>query len=60
MPRTCCSCSASIQACMGFVLARDIIDGRRPRELCGGCVEDWERALATALRLSPKDDNGSA
>jgi hypothetical protein len=33
-------CGAEITACMGFSLARDIVNDRRPvRELCGRCVE---------------------
>lgn len=31
-------CGIEIKACMGFVLARDIVDKRIPvREICGKC-----------------------
>ena len=54
-PRRCLFCAAKIHACMGFVLARDILpvwqamaDGRplpllKVRELCGRCVIVWDR-----------------
>jgi hypothetical protein len=36
--RQCISCGNKIEACMGFVLARDIVDRRTPiREICGKC-----------------------
>lgn len=37
--RTCIRCGCEINACMGFVLARDIVNHeKQPRELCGKCV----------------------
>lgn len=36
--RQCVICGTKIEACMGFVLARDIVDRRIPiREICGKC-----------------------
>lgn len=36
MSRACCVCWRPVHACFGFVLAGDVLDGRRvPRELCG-------------------------
>lgn len=49
LPRACWFCARPIQACMGFVLARDYLAAEqawkqgletpRVRELCGFCVE---------------------
>lgn len=47
MTRHCLKCGAEIQQCMGFCLARDILEvmeGRKPvlgyiREFCGLCVD---------------------
>ena len=37
--RTCIRCGAEIDKCMGFVLARDIVNRRKaPREFCGKCA----------------------
>ena len=37
--RKCIKCGCEIDACMGFVLARDIVNHeKQPRELCGKCV----------------------
>jgi hypothetical protein len=39
MKRNCIKCGTNIDKCMGFVLARDIVNRRKiPRELCGKCV----------------------
>ena len=36
--RKCIACGEEIKECMGFVLARDIVDRRNPvREICGKC-----------------------
>ena len=36
--RQCIKCETKIEACMGFVLAMDIINKRIPvREICGKC-----------------------
>lgn len=36
--RQCIICDTKIEACMGFVLARDLVDKRIPiREICGKC-----------------------
>lgn len=52
-PRRCCSCGVRISACMGFVLARDMLPVLarlvtgvpaplvKVRELCGRCVFVW-------------------
>ena len=51
MQRQCVRCGAEITACMGFVLARDVVDERRqPRELCGRCglllaVKGWYETI---------------
>ena len=39
MKRKCVKCGVQIEECMGFVLARDIVNRRKiPREICGKCV----------------------
>ena len=36
--RKCIACGEEIKECMGFVLARDIVNERNPiREICGKC-----------------------
>lgn len=36
--RKCIACGEEIKECMGFVLARDIVNKRTPlREICGKC-----------------------
>jgi hypothetical protein len=36
--RKCIACGEEIKECMGFVLARDIVNKRNPiREICGKC-----------------------
>lgn len=48
--RHCIRCNTQLTACMGFCLARDVIEGRGlVRELCGRCalitepeqLDDW-------------------
>lgn len=46
--RKCYKCGEPIEACMGFVLARDFLarisgDQRPVREICGKCVLLYER-----------------
>jgi hypothetical protein len=43
--RACIGCGAGITGCFGFCIARDVVAGVRPRELCGRCVFRAERDM---------------
>ena len=53
MDRHCIFCDKEIEECMGFVLARDIVDKRIPmREYCGECIPEID-----LIRLLEDIDN---